>query len=112
MFTRKSTPTIAALALVAAAAGVTALAAGDAGNDARTIPNAKFSLAQAVTAAEQHVGGTASKAEVESHGGKLVYDVEVVKGPQVFDVKVSPDQGTVIASTQDQADRDDHDHQD
>jgi uncharacterized membrane protein YkoI len=112
MFTRKSTLAIAALALVSAAAGVTALAAGDAGSDARTIPNAKFSLAQAVTAAEQHVGGIASKAEVEPHGGKLVYDVEVVKGAQVFDVKISPDQGTVIASTQDQADHDDQDRQD
>jgi uncharacterized membrane protein YkoI len=112
MFKRKSTLALAALALISAAAGVSVYAAGDAGNDARTIPNARFSLAQAVTAAEQHVGGTASKAEVEPHGGKLVYDVEVVKGPQVFDVKVSPDQGTVIAATADKADRDNHDQQD
>ncbi len=103
---------LATLALASAAAGVSVYAAGQQGNDARVITGAKVSLAQAVTAAEQHIGGNASKAEVESHNGKLVYDVEVVKGPQVFDVKISPDQGTVIASAEDKADRDDHDHQD
>lgn len=103
---------IATLALASAAAGVSAFASNDAGNDARIIPNAKISLSQAVTAAEQHVGGTASKAEVEQHAGKAVYDVEVVKGAQVFDVKISPDQGTVIASTEDRNDHDDHDQQD
>jgi uncharacterized membrane protein YkoI len=103
---------IAALALTSAAAGISAFASSAAGNDARIIPNAKISLSQAVIAAEQHVGGTASKAEVEQHAGKAVYDVEVVKGPQVFDVKISPDQGTVIASTEDRNDHDDHDQQD
>jgi uncharacterized membrane protein YkoI len=103
---------IAALALTSAAAGISAFASNAAGNDARIIPNARISLSQAVIAAEQHVGGTASKAEVEQHAGKAVYDVEVVKGPQVFDVKISPDQGTVIASTEDRNDHDDHDQQD
>ncbi|WP_298292197.1 PepSY domain-containing protein [Thiomonas sp.] len=112
MIMRKSTLVVATLALASAAAGVSVYAAGQQGNDARVISGAKVSLAQAVTAAEQHIGGTASKAEVEAHNGKLVYDVEVVKGPQVFDVKVSPDQGTVIASAEDKADHDDHDHQD
>jgi uncharacterized membrane protein YkoI len=112
MFKRKSTLALAALALTSAVAGVSVYAAGPSGHDARTIPNAKVSLAQAVTAAEQHVGGTASKAEVESHGSKLVYDVEVVKGPQVFDVTVSPEQGTVIAATLDKADHDDQEQQD
>ncbi|MDY0331511.1 MAG: PepSY domain-containing protein [Thiomonas sp.] len=112
MQVRKSTLVIATLALASAAAGVSAFASGDAGNDARIIPGARISLSQAVSAAEQHVGGTASKAEVEQHAGKAVYDVEVVKGPQVFDVKISPDQGTVIASTQDRFDHDDHDLQD
>lgn len=112
MLTRKSTLALAALLLTSVAAGVSVYAAGDSGHDARTIPNAKFSLAQAITAAEQHVGGTASKAEVEPHGGKLVYDVEVVKSTQVFDVKISPDQGTVIAQAEDRADHDDHEQQD
>lgn len=112
MFTRKSTLALAALVLTSAAAGVSVYAARQSGNDARTIPNARFSLSQAVATAEQHVGGTASKAEVEQHAGKAVYDVEVVKGPQVFDVKISPEQGTVIASTEDKADHDDHDQQD
>ena len=103
---------IATLALASAAAGVSAFASSASGNDARIIPNAKISLSQAVIAAEQHVGGTASKAEVEQHAGKAVYDVEVVKGAQVFDVKISPDQGTVIASTEDRNDHDDHDQQD
>jgi uncharacterized membrane protein YkoI len=69
------------------------------------IGQAKTTLIQAIAAAEQQVAGKATKAEYEQskqHG--WIYDVEVVNGPKVFDVKVDPQAGTVIASTVDKAD--------
>jgi uncharacterized membrane protein YkoI len=96
------------LTVALTAVGAIAYAAPAVENDASAIGKAKISLVQAVTAAEQHVNGKAAKAEFErskQHG--WVYDVEVVSGPKVFDVKVDPDKGAVIASTEDKADHDD-----
>lgn len=102
------------LAVVIAAAGTVAYAAnGGMENDATAIVKAKIPLAQAVTTAEQHVDGNAARAEYENSKHGWVYDVEVVNGAKVFDVKVDADQGTVISSGEDKADRDDdHDKQD
>ena len=70
-------------------------------------------MTQAVTAAEQHVGGKASKAEYEQHKGQWVFDVEVVKDKTVMDVKVDPTSGKVLAAVEDKADHDDdHDKAD
>ena len=107
------------VALVTMAIG-SASAAESAENDALAIAGAKISLTQAVAAAEQQVGGRASKAEYERHEGQSVFDVEVVKGKSVMDVKVDSTSGQVIASTEDKADhgndrdKDDHgnDHDD
>jgi uncharacterized membrane protein YkoI len=102
------------LAVAIAALGTVAYAAtGTMENDAMSIAKAKIPLAQAVTMAEQHANGKAARAEYENskHGG--VYDVEVVSGARVFDVKVDADKGTVISSAEEKADRDgDHDEQD
>lgn len=76
-------------------------------NDALAISQAKIGLAEAVATAEQHVGGTASKAEYESFHGQRVFDVEVVKGQTVSDVKVGANDGKVISVTADQDDHDD-----
>ena len=69
---------------------------------------------QAIAAAEQQAGGRASKAEYEhskQHG--WVYDVEVVAGAKVFDVKVDAQNGAVLASALDSEDHDDgHDARD
>lgn len=82
-------------------------------NDAMAITAAKVSLAQAVTAAEQHVKGRAARAEYEHSKHGWVYDVEVVTGTKVFDVKVDANKGTVIASAEDKMDSDDeHDEKD
>jgi uncharacterized membrane protein YkoI len=68
---------------------------------------------QAVTVAEQHANGKASRAEYENSKQGWVYDVEVVSGAKVFDVRVDADKGTVISSAEDKADHDDdHDKQD
>lgn len=99
---------IAALVLAMGSAGVVAYAArSGADNDALAVAQAKVSLVQAITAAEQHANGKASKAEFEHSKQGWVYDVEVVSGAKVFDVKVDANQGSVLASTEDRADHDD-----
>lgn len=109
----KRKPYLAALAALSAAAIGTAFAAKPMENDAMAISHAKISLAQAVAAAEQHANGKASKAEYESTKAGRAYDVEVVSGNKVFDVKVDAEKGTVLASTEDKADHDDgHDETD
>ena len=96
------------LAAAIAAAGTVAYAAqGGMEDDAIAITKAKISLAQAVTTAEQHANGRASRAEYENSKSGWVYDVEVVSGAKVFDVKVDADKGTVISSAEDKADHDD-----
>ncbi len=99
----------AVLATTAAAwAATTPAATSDAAavtNDAMAVVNNKVSLAQAIAAAEQHANGKASKAEYEQTKTGWAYDVEVVSGAKVFDVKVDPTQGTVISSAEDQVDR-------
>jgi uncharacterized membrane protein YkoI len=102
------------VAVALAVAGSVAFAAvGNMENDALSIATAKTSLGQAVTAAEQHAGGKATRAEYENSKQGWVFDVEVVNGAKVFDVKVDADKGTVISSAEDKADRDDeHDAKD
>ena len=96
------------LAIAIAAAGTVAYAAqSSTENDATAINKAKISLVQAVTIAEQHVNGKAARAEYENSSRGWVYDVEVVSGAKVFDVKVDAAKGTVISSAEDKADRDD-----
>lgn len=82
-------------------------------NDASAITKAKIPMAQAITTAEQHTNGKASRAECENSIQGRVYDVEVVSGTKVFDVRVDADKGTIISSIEDKADHDDdHDQQD
>ena len=101
------------IAAIAAAGTVAYAAQGGMENDALTITKAKIPLAQAVTTAEQHVNGKASRAEYENSKQGWVYDMEVVSGAKVFDVKVDAEKGTIISSSEDKADRDDdHDKQD
>lgn len=89
----------------------TAYATKTAENDATAISRAKISMTQAVTAAEQHANGKASRAEYEQTKTGWAYDVEVVSGVKVFDVRVDADKGTVISSVEDKADRDDNQDQ-
>ena len=101
------------VSLTAIAIGSAAYAAKSAENDALAISGATIGLTQAITAAEQHVGGKASKAEYEQHKGQWVFDVEVVKDKQVMDVTVDATSGKVIAAIEDKADHDDgHDKAD
>jgi len=102
------------LAIAIAASGAVAYAASDGmENDALAITQARIPLTQAVTIAEQHANGKASRVEYE-HSRKQgwVYEVEVVSGAKVFDVKVDADKGTVISSAEDKADHGDDDDND
>lgn len=98
---------IAILATALASAGVVAYAAKTMENDAMAINQAKISMTQAITAAEQHANGKASRAEYEQTKAGWAYDVEVIAGTKVFDVRVDADKGTVISSVEDQGDRGD-----
>ncbi|MEO7252903.1 MAG: PepSY domain-containing protein [Casimicrobium sp.] len=108
--------TLSLLAATLAAVGTVATVAyadKNSENDALAIVNAKIPLSQAVTAAEQHLNGKSSRGEYEQSKQGWVYDIEVVSGAKVFDVKVDADKGTVISSAEDKADRDDdHDKRD
>jgi uncharacterized membrane protein YkoI len=105
---------LAALAALSAAAVVgSTFSAQAGGNDALAISTAKVDLGQAVTAAEQYVGGKAARAEYERHKGQWVFDVEVVKDRSVMDVKVDASNGRVLEAIADTTDDDDAgDHED
>jgi uncharacterized membrane protein YkoI len=76
-------------------------------NDALTTPPAQISLAQAISVAEQYAAGTASRAELERDDDQWVFDVEVINGPKVMDVKVDPQSGKILTAKLDKADHDD-----
>jgi uncharacterized membrane protein YkoI len=99
---------MATLAAFSTAAIGGAYAAKSTENDALAVATAKIGLAQAVTAAEQHVGGKAARAEYEQHKGQWVFDVEVVKDKTVMDVAVDATSGKVLSAVVDKEDRDDH----
>ncbi len=104
---------LVALVVLSASATGSAFAADVMENDALAIQTAKVGLSQAVITAEQHVAGRASRAEFERHNGQWVFDVEVVSGTKVMDVKVDPESGKVLTATEDKVDHDDkHDKED
>lgn len=98
-----------ALALILTAGGAAAFAksgADGSDNDAvADLAKAKVSLVQAVMSAEQHAGGRATGAELETEKGKALYEVEVVAANKaVYDVIVDAGTGKVLASKIDKAD--------
>lgn len=108
----KRSSQLALIGAVFAGAAVAALAAATPVNDALSSASAKVSIAQAISTAEQHVGGKASRAEFEKTKDGNAYDIEVIAGAKTFDVRIHADTGQVIASAEDKADRDDNDKQD
>lgn len=100
---------VVVLALGAAAAGGLAFAkqSGAMENDAvADLAKAKVTLAEAVSAAETHAGGKATKAELDGERGTIVFNVEVVTADsKAFDVQVDAANGKVLSSKPDQADR-------
>ncbi len=101
---------VVAIATATATAGAYA-AKASAEQDVATIAQAKTSLIQAVNIAELHANGKATHAEYEQSKQGWIYDVEVVSGAKVFDVRVDADKGTVISSAEDKGGHD-HDERD
>jgi uncharacterized membrane protein YkoI len=98
-----SIPALIMAAGVATAGGLAyAQPAGVQPNDATTqLANTKVTLTQAVSIAEQHVGGRASHAELENENGRLVYAVEVSNTTNTMDVKVDATTGSIVSSQAD-----------
>ena len=102
---------IAVISAVLASAAVVSFAASqsvenDAVSTAAAMSKAKISLNQAITAAKQHASGQSAKAEYEQTKTGCAYDVEVVAGNKVFDVRVGADKGTTLSSAEDKNDSD------
>jgi uncharacterized membrane protein YkoI len=95
-------------ALTAAALATSAVYAGENSSDdeidAATLAKANVALDQAITVAEQHTQGKAVQAEFEEENGKLVYEVEVMKGATAMDVKVDATTGAVLSAKADKPD--------
>jgi uncharacterized membrane protein YkoI len=93
--------------VAAATAGGLALAKQAAPeNDALVdLAKAKITLVQAIAAAEGHVGGRATRAELDHKRGAVIFDVEVAAADgKIFDVVVDAIDGNVRSSREDRAD--------
>ncbi|MBS0220917.1 MAG: PepSY domain-containing protein [Proteobacteria bacterium] len=75
-----------------------------------TAASAKIPLRDAIATAEQHLQGKAVRADFETENGSPgEYEIKVVAGAKVFDVRIDADKGTVIATKEHKADSDDDD---
>lgn len=108
----KHTKVIIAATVLALGAGTAVYAKGHVNDAVADLAQAKITLAQAVAAAEQHAGGRATKAELESHKGKTAFEVEVVKGDAVSNVTVDAADGKVLVVKADRNDRHEHERED
>ncbi len=91
-------PAAMAAAIAVGASGA-AFAATDEKEDAQDIAavlNAKTSLAEAIAAAEQQVGGKAIEAGLDDESGGKRFEVEVAKDKTVQRVLVDPQTGKVV----------------
>lgn len=70
---------------------------------------AKISLSQAIASAEAYVPGQAAGAELGEEPGNTVYDIEILNGDKLMDVKVDSRDGKVISSRVDPEDRNGND---
>lgn len=104
---KRATQLSLASAVIVAIGGI-GFAASARDSDPPEMAAAGIGMSQAVTAAEQHASGKASRAEFEKSRGEWVYDVEVVNGAKVYDVKVDAAKGSVISATEDKVDIDEH----
>ena len=97
--------------LAAVAAGASYAANGGLESKVTAITKAKIPLIQAVAIAELHLKGKALEAEYKNAITGAFYEVDVVSGGKVFEVKIDADKGSMISSAEDKAD-DEHDAQD
>lgn len=84
-----------------------AMPENDAIRDAQT---AKISLSDAVARSQTQFGGKAVKAELEGEEGTLAYEIELVNGKDVREVRLDAVTGAVLSSTADESDEAEHEH--
>ncbi|MHB8453936.1 MAG: PepSY domain-containing protein [Acidiferrobacterales bacterium] len=99
-----------ATAILATAAIYSAQSMGAERNDSAAIRQTKITLTQAISAAEQRVGGKAARAELENENGKLVYRVDVVRDAKTTDVEVDVNNGQVLSAQADEVDHESGDN--
>ena len=64
----------------------------------KVLEGAKTTLSQAVTTAESQGDGKALSARLARHHGKDFYDVHVLKGTELTDLRVGIEDGKVIST--------------
>ncbi len=96
--------TIAILVLLAGTWAYAGRKHGVEQDEGAALAHAKVSLVQAVTAAEQDVQGKAVRAELEEEHGKWIYEVEVVNGNAVTNMKVDSLDGKILSRKADRED--------
>lgn len=99
MLRSKIIPSAVAVAVTlgsAAAFAANAAPQDDERQEAVAVLNAKFSLGQAIAAAEQHTGGKAIDSGIENQHGKVGYDIKVASGNTVQKVLVDLNTGQVL----------------
>lgn len=94
---------IGLVAVTLTATGIGAYAAINMKNEATALVQAKGSIVQPITTAEQHASGKATRAGHEQSKAGLTFDVEVLNDSKVFDVKADSDKGMVTSSAEPKA---------
>jgi len=70
-------------------------------DDVRAAREAKLSLIQAIQTAEKHQGGKAIEAGLDDDSFTPTYEVSVLSGEKVFDVRVDAVNGSVLGARED-----------
>ena len=89
------------IAVLGAAVGATpAFAAHDKTleHEQQVLEGAKTSLSQAISTAESDAGGKAVSARLARYHTQDVYDVHVLKGSELVDVRIAVDDGKVLST--------------
>ena len=72
--------------------------------DAKALSEAKISLIDAIQAAEAHTNGTAFDAQIEDDSFSPEFEVGVVVGHTVYEVRIDGETGDVISAREDRDD--------
>ena len=72
--------------------------------DARALADAKITLTEAIAAAEAHTNGKAFEAQIEDDSFSPEFEVGIVTGNTVYEVRVNGETGEVISSREDHDD--------
>lgn len=80
-------------------------------DEAAVMANAKVSMAQAITTAEQQVGGKAVDSGIEDQNGTVFLEVTVLTGTQKHRVLIDPQSGQVVKTALDNNDERDNGHE-